>query len=242
MDSLELVRRKRAHRYPAPVLALTKFLKQNSRMWPLVADYLRGVCVDSEPETRLRTFDALSCQHFLAKPEYRGQRDRLRRLLDDLYALSSEKTDPRTLFLEYLLYEMGPYGEKLRRAADLQREYQCSVYRWSEDGVRTKAVDSDATFDVLFLCAEAFEGHECKVKIWNYIPMYQDIGQWDEDTIQKLRFMEATHTVVMKTGRTSAVYVTGLDRALLPIQQNLRRNGFTGIQLLGADELEELLA
>lgn len=99
-----------------------------------------------------------------------------------------------------------------------------------------------ATFDVLFLCAEAFEGHECKVKICNYIPICQDIGHWDEDTIQKLKSMEATRTAVMKTGRTSAVYVTGLDRALLPIQQNLQRNGFTSIQLLGADELEELLA
>lgn len=242
MDSLELVSGKGRHPYPDPVIALTEFLKRNARMWPLVADYLRQVQVGFDTETRNRKFDALIHSYFLDGPEYSDQCDDLRRLLDALYALPSKKIDPRALLLEYLLYDVGPYGKNLRQSTDLQRQCQCSVYRRGEDGVRSKVVESNATFDVAFLGCNAFEGHECKVKIGNRVPVNRDSTLWDEDTLDKLKFMEQTHAAVVETGRESAVYLTGLDRNLTCIQENLQRNGFTSIQLLGPDELQRLLA
>lgn len=236
MGNLRLCGGKGTHPYPEPVKALTDFLKKNSRMWPLVAYYVRDVRVDFDSETRIQKFEALTRRHRLKKPELSSLCDHLWRLLEALYALPSKDLDPRTVLLEHLLYVVGPYGQSLRQSRELQRGYQCSVHCGG-----TRIVESDATFDVAFLDCDGFEGHECKVKVSNYVPETKDLTHWDKHTGNKLRFMEETHALVVKTGRASAIYLTGLDRDLEPIQENLQRNGFSNIRVLGPDKLEELL-
>lgn len=240
MGSFKLVRGKGTHSYPASVVNLVNFVKENARLWPVVADYVREVHLSLDKETWQGKFRLLTRKYGLDKPKYSEQCGRLWSLLEELYALSDRDLDPRTLFLEYLLYVVGPCTDALRESANLQREYQCSLWWRAANGTARKVVKSEATFDVAFLCCGGFEGLECKVKMENYVPYGKDITQWESGFVRKLAFMKQTHTVVLSVKMPSRVYLIGLDRELDPIEQSLRRNGYGCVQPLGPDQLAQL--
>lgn len=241
MSKLHLVRTRKSQEYPKSVRELAAFVRANKCSWPLVAHYLYHVLPTDSEEVKAQTFD--KDVHFYMLDERMPDPTicELRELLEELYSLPTKRIDPRTLFIEYFVYQAGPLNSDMEKDSDFRREYQCSVFKQSAKGDSECIAKSDATFDVAFLSCRSFEGYECKVKLRNHITYSAPISQWDKKIVRKLDFMKATYSSLAKTGRTSSVYLASLDRVTQPINDAIRQNGYGCISIIGPDELESII-
>lgn len=242
MAELELVRAKKTYGYPPPVRKLTEFLILHAEYWPIVADYLREVLTSYNSGLREEKFKLLVKIHL--PPGSRSSRDVgiLWTMLEKLYSIASSRLEPRGRFLEFLIYQMGPFARPFRNCTCLRREYQCSLHERLDQNHTRSLVDSESTFDAAFLGAKRFEGHECKVRVRNFLSCDQPISTWKSDTLSKLDFMVKTARQAEARGFASRVFLTGLDEDCEPLRLCLQKYGFGDIGILGRDDLDELFA
>lgn len=240
MPDLVLVRGKGTHAYPQPVKDLTEFIMRHTEYWPVVADYLREVLTTYEDDRRKQKFSALMTEYFSRGGNLGAEARHLWSLLQDLYALPSGKTEPRGLFLEFLVHRAGPFSPTLRACAQLQREVQCALHERNGDRTTKCVPESESTLDVAFLGAGHLEGHECKIRIRNFVSVGKPVCAWDSDVRNKLAFMQATHGHAIARGVDSHICFTGLDEEWEQLRTCLQQNGFGEIGILGREALDKL--
>lgn len=240
---LVLVRKKNSHQYPSSVKKLTSFILEHIQVWPVVADYLRRVSIGKDLTVREREFRGIATVYLLDQKLDEANIRELWELLESVYAIPSTHIDPRTLVLEYIVYEAGPLGATMKQLDDLQRECQCSVYCCcGEENSPECLAGSNASFDVAFLSDCFFEGYECKVKLSNWLHWKAKKSMWKKGVIRKLDFMTEICVRTAAEDVESTVYLAGLERLIEPYVTALRHNGYSSITVLGANELEGLIA
>lgn len=240
---LALVRKKNSHQYPSSVKKLIAFILEHIQVWPVVADYLRRVSIAKDLEVREREFRGIATVYLLDQKLDKANIRELWELLESVYALSSRHVDPRTLVLEYIVYKAGPLGATMNQLDGLQRECQCSVYYYCGDENPPQClVGSNASFDVAFLSDCFFEGYECKVKLSNWLHWKAKKSMWKKGVIRKLDFMTEICVRAGEEDVEATVYLAGLERSIEPYVRALRQNGYSSIAVLGANELEGLIA
>lgn len=228
--------------FPPPIADLFELLRKpngnSTSYWPIVADFMREVLVDEtddeekrEAEWR-RRFEDIAQRHILTDA---SSKEELWNALRAVYSLKlPEGKDPRGRFLEYVVYMTLPYEVE----EPGQREYECTIH---EDlGGRTRpVVRSNATFDAGFLNDCAFEGHECKANLWNFL--YDDKRPISVEAERKLRYMESVVEVVRESGRECRMFFVTLRSHATDVVKRLASAGFNTVEVLTSADIERRL-
>lgn len=232
---LKLIRYAGPDYFPPSIISFYEFLRQSSRqsvnIWAFVVDFLREVLVEEGAAAWKVRFEELAERHLLNV----SVRPDLWQLLYGVYSLKLEDgKDPRGRFLEYVVYRTVPYvAERPGKS-----EYECALHQELGQGRTRPIVESDATFDAGFLNDVAFEGHECKVNIWNFLSR---AGKLSQPAQRKLGFMEAVTLAVEASGRECNLFLVSLLHRPTVVRALLRDSGFQYVTVLSPDDIEKRL-
>lgn len=235
---MEIILEREAPReyFPTPVLRLVSFIVANKALFPVFANYLCDTKVSDDQALRADTFVTLWQVYFPDQTSSVSLATSLKELLGEVYQLDARSSDPRGIVVEYLLFVLGPID--IPRDCD-QREIQCSLRIKAPR--RPRLVESSATFDVGYLTSGAFEGHECKAQIRNFLPGPDVSPDIPREAQSKLRYMADVKVAVEAQGMTVSLYLSGIDPDGGVTKRILQEKGFKDINVLASPELEEAL-
>lgn len=213
---------------------LVDFLLEYPSLWNVAIDYLRDVLPNHPLEFRRQQFEAVAETYgVMSMPAVEW----LWKLCEELYDRSrSSPGDERADIVECFVVRVGPVSApatKVERAVHAQvREGDGRILRGLEEY-------KYSSFDVCFMGEGTFEGHECKVKIANFVRVARPFSGSAE---RKLRFLELTRERLTELGLHAEVYLTGLDRGAEKWADVLNSHGFWHVRVIGAEALGALLS
>lgn len=222
--------------FPQPIISLYDFLRRRSHQivnyWAFTVDFLREVLTEDGADTWQTRFEEIAQRHLLndSRP-----REELWKLLQGVYSLKLEgNKDPRGRFLEYVVYRTVPYVVE----ESGESEYECALHQQLRPGRTRRVVQSTATFDAGFLNDAAFEGHECKANLWNFL---SHKGELSQAAKRKLGFMQAVSVVVEESGRQCHLFLISLQHRPTAVRAFLSHVGYEKVGILDPDDIESRL-
>lgn len=144
--------------------------------------------------------------------------------------------DPKGFIVEYIVWSAKAFAPDPHAVAE--KRMNCNVR--IRDGEECRPlVDSDADFDTGWLSESDFFGAECKVSIRNFTNGGGNGISGRAD--RKYSFMTDTHRKLVSLGKSSRICLVGCDRDVDTLRAVINSAGFEEIELIGGDELEQLL-
>jgi hypothetical protein len=227
-------------RFPDEIRSLASFIRSHRKVWPLVADYLARVRYGSSPELHSKTLDFVRIAYSRRWGSLtQEQQIKLTELMRGIYNVPytpPNQEDPRTRFLEYIVYSSDSLNiEHVRR-----KNIQCSL-RLKRKKQYHRIVEGKSDWDVAFLGKRMLELHECKVNVSNFIPESQPYELWPNEIRNKLDFMKRHDDYAKKNNLRCFIYLTGLDTGQGRSKQVLSDRGYKCIRVIGPEEMDALL-